>query len=739
VKEAAIGDSGTFTSIKETELAAYDCFLDSVMPRDKMSADVASMKSLTGQPCIINVNEATMGHEYINTSSLAESLGEINGAIDRPASYRFKPVVMVVLGSGGGKTRLLEECRRALNQDDCTLAIAITNNAHSCYDVDSEIFVPGDKNLPLNFALSVLLRVMCVVYKYDFEQSMKVIRANIGKLELGHLLESLVKFIRAFMSRAIRAVDARCRAADSKQRPLARVVLMMDEVMRMKDDARSSLTAPETDATRIANVSMLVRNGFSRFISAMNRALLDEEFHGPEGNIVRAALVISSLEFPLHDLTIPSRAIRVITTPDLAPEEVVSRWWLRGVDNAPGPGTATFEQLKRIASTMVGVPRLLQFAQEYIFANQSHFNGSNPVLRPEVVRDLFAYVFSEASSSFILSQDVVCMDEKIFALIYQDETTLDRASMSLIRASYFSRHPRRFPAVDVTVKFVPNGSIAMLAAYDVCMSSIVHRELFTNRALDIGNDKLLFYNTLVSILNAINAKAAEGRALEEAVESWLVARLVSARKAGRSSISLYKLLGLYKSMYGITAPDINISTPVFEGCVAKVLPFPPISKDPVKYAYLFNKSVMVSESNPCMLYKSAALQSYDTMVVSESGGAVHVLFIDMKSEAINTATSMDDDQTYVLDTPQYDQIQEVVDALKTIDPSQLSKASRALIAGNYTYVYMTTHPSVEIKRGDDIVVQYPSNLIVMTESNTKAFMGMLWDVYASARTLLHAK
>jgi hypothetical protein len=108
-KEAPTAGSGTPTSGDTTQSAWFDGFLDSVMPPGDMSADVASMKSLTGQPCIINVNEATMGHEYINKSSLAYNLKEINGAIDRPADYRDNPVVMVVLGSGGGKTRLLEE------------------------------------------------------------------------------------------------------------------------------------------------------------------------------------------------------------------------------------------------------------------------------------------------------------------------------------------------------------------------------------------------------------------------------------------------------------------------------------------------------------------------------------------------------------------------------------------------------------------------------------------------------
>jgi hypothetical protein len=290
---------------------------------------------------------------------------------------------------------------------------------------------------------------------------------------------------------------------------------------------------------------------------------------------------------------------------------------------------------------------------------------------------------------------------------------------------------------------VPSGSIAMLAAYEAMglRSVIQESELFTKTVSLTANDAL-FYNTFVSILNAINSDAAEGRALEEAGESWLVARLVSARKAGISSIPLYKLLGGEVFVSDTLAPDVNISTPAlhlefYDGQSGYPFLLPPISKSPKTYAELFNKHVKVSDLTPCKIYKSSLGQNYDSMVVSENNGAVHVLFIDMKSKAIDihsTAGAPDEEKTFILDIHQYDRIQGVIDELKSMNASELSKVSRALIAGNYTYVYMTTHANVEIGREP-----YPSNLIVMRESNTKAFLGILWDFYVSARSLLSKK
>jgi hypothetical protein len=396
---------------------------------------------------------------------------------------------------------------------------------------------------------------------------------------------------------------------------------------------------------------------------------------------------------------------------------------------------------------MVGVPRLLEFAQQFIIANQREFDGSTPAIRPEAVEALNAYVCDAVHRNYA-RPTFPKMDEKRFALIHQKETTLDATSSSLIGTNYFSRHPYDFPLISdpFPTTFKPTASIAMLAACEAKNLTFADKtQALFAETVEYNDNDVLFYNTLVSILNVINSgsSAVKGRALEEAVESWLVARLVSARMAGMPSIPLYELLGGHSWMSDTSALNVNISTASLQGYVSNSCPLPPISEGADKYAELFNKHVDVSQStNACMLYQSDAQQSYDSMVVSESDGAVHVLFIDMKSDVTHRTTSIDDEQAYVMDLHKYDQVQKVVDALKHIDPSQLSKVSRALIAGNYTYVYMTTHRSEQIRRGTKrtkMLNEFPSNLVIMTESNTKAFMGILWDVYASARSFLHAQ
>lgn len=89
----------------EPIVQSVEMFLDAVF--SSLSAPLVDVKSLTGQPCIINNLETTMGHEYIGTDSLISNIEEIEAASSRPPDYREKPLVAVVLGSGGGKLDFL--------------------------------------------------------------------------------------------------------------------------------------------------------------------------------------------------------------------------------------------------------------------------------------------------------------------------------------------------------------------------------------------------------------------------------------------------------------------------------------------------------------------------------------------------------------------------------------------------------------------------------------------------------
>jgi hypothetical protein len=293
------------------------------------------------------------------------------------------------------------------------------------------------------------------------------------------------------------------------------------------------------------------------------------------------------------------------------------------------------------------------------------------------------------------------------------------------------------------IKFTPTAAVAMLAALEAIDAGLKGKpQLFTDESVDFNNHKMLFYNTFVSILNVINSKAKEGRALEEAGVSWLMAKLASARQVGMSSIPLRDLLGDAVSPGSPT--DISISTPYLNANESfyeqDETILPPISNGTAKYAKTFNKQVWVDASQPCKIYKSSPDQGYDCMVVSEREGAVHVLFVDMQSKAVHGNSAAQDSKPERLDIDGYDRVERVVEELKKRkDPSKLSKVSRALVAGNYTFVFMTTGESVEPYRDGVRLDGCPSKVVIMEERHTKAFMGILWDFYRSARSVLYRK
>jgi len=712
-----------------------DKFLDGILPQ--MSAPLADVRRLTGDPCIIVNLESTMEHDYIGADSLKLNLESIEDALAFSPGPRKKSVVAVVLGSGGGKTRLLEECRRRLNEDNGTVVVAVTMNSHTSYDVVAEKFFPGDANVSLNMALSIVLRVITVVCNTTFEESLDSITTHTSYLDYRKLRTtiSLSKFLRAAMSRVGRALDARSKAESNQKQPLKRLVLMIDEVMRLKEEF-------SVKGRRDENLD----DHFQGFLSAMNKALLDEALYDVNSSEkLQSTLVISSLDVSGTGYTDSSREISMLSVPELSPDSVLSTWFFNNFEAVPKSKDTHF-QLKLIAETLLGVPRLLEFARFYIVKNQYKVFSKEP-LQAKIVQQLYTEVFQRIWGRYkghFHSE----MSEKNFALIYGVPTTLDELSSHLIRRSYFTRHPIDFG------RFIPQGSLCMLAAYDARRANLNMSDIFNLESVNFNNDKLLFYNTFISVLKTISRTSEEGDALEGAGIAWLVARLVVARQVGMKSISQSQLFNIGMGYTSEIATPvlgsnelpfyIDESTHMFgvqygSKCTSGLLP--PISKDPTEYARLFNEMVFVNAKCPCKLYKSAPSQNYGGMLVSIVNGEIHVIFVDMKSKRLYKS---DRSSIYDLDVGQYYQIHEVVKELMKLEASgvELSPVSKALVAGNFTFIFMTTHPTVRLVRKDKdgaptvLASQSQSNIVVMLQSNTEGFMTLMWEFYRSARSML---
>jgi len=477
----------------------------------------------------------------------------------------------------------------------------------------------------------------------------------------------------------------------------------------------------------------------------LNKALLNVAFlDGTEE--IRATLVVSSLEVYATGYTYSSnRDIAMLSTPTLPIDFVLSDWLLKGFKHAPNYSRNRF-RFELIAQTLVSVPRLLEFARSFIESHQNELVSQDSLkLKAASIQELYKEVFRRVYKRYSFGKPKG-IAEKTFALIYSIETSLDSVSIYLIRKSYFSTHPIEIASGEY-ITFAPKGSIVMLAAYDFRCARLPFEDIFNASTVDFNNGNLIFYNTFASLLKTISCASEEGDALEEVGVAWLIA-LVAARQNGLASMFLSQLLNVETNGTPVVVATPNIARKFYVKNLSSTKTntnttvglLPPISSDPQEYARLYNELISVDEElSPCMIYKSSPGQNYDVMVVSIVNGHIHIIFIDMKSRR---EYFYDDSHSVDLEIDQYGRIHDVINELMTLEASgvELSPVSRALVAGNFTFVYATTFPDVKCFRyNDDDIKEYvqskPQNLVVMLRSDTKKFLGILWEFYRSAHAI----
>lgn len=134
---------------------------------------IDEIKSKTGLACIMDSPEVHMAIEYIEESYVMEAMDELSEVLRQGSGPRIKDVIITVRGSGGGKTRMLEEIRRRMNKRPDTVVIAVTFNNLTDYNSSiEERFINQDCGGAFNIMLSIICRLCCVVYGYSFEESL---------------------------------------------------------------------------------------------------------------------------------------------------------------------------------------------------------------------------------------------------------------------------------------------------------------------------------------------------------------------------------------------------------------------------------------------------------------------------------------------------------------------------------------------------------------------------------------
>jgi len=255
--------------------------------KDRIVVSIEDIKLDDGIPCIINRPHITMHHPYLENEYLDAALKSLNEVLKQEPDNRSKDLIATVRGSDGGKTRMLEELRRATNNREDTVAIGVTFNNNTGYDKKREKFVIAESS-GVNIMLSIICRICCVIYHDPVKE---IIKQSAKELH-PELFQDLFLHWRGILIDASKSLKCH----DSSNEKLLRVfiqhvmkqltingmvvkdfVLLLDEIMYVEDGTSSLADA----------------------LSLLNQAILNTVFKSSNGESINMALVLSSLVITL--------------------------------------------------------------------------------------------------------------------------------------------------------------------------------------------------------------------------------------------------------------------------------------------------------------------------------------------------------------------------------------------------------------------------------------------------------
>ena len=185
------------------------------------------MKLATENLAIINDVFDTMAHEVVSLD--AKSWATDAQQLAAKNASPKKTFLATLRGSGGGKTRALEEIRWELLGMEGVLPLAITyNSAMSLIRAELKI----STNDEINFAMTVVARLAAVFYGKPLDEILDMLRQRAWSGGLKYPIQ----LIRAF----IRHVVAKLRQSDMEVKT---IVILADEVASAEEQIAPAVTA----------------------------------------------------------------------------------------------------------------------------------------------------------------------------------------------------------------------------------------------------------------------------------------------------------------------------------------------------------------------------------------------------------------------------------------------------------------------------------------------------------------
>lgn len=465
--------------------------------------------------------------------NISSALTNVLKILPLPADDVYKGPVMIVRGTGGGKTFAMVHLWQEL-QDIATnhslLPILITFNTR--WDIDKDCWdFYGDLcgNVAMDmFDVAVVVRIASVYYDIPMEEAMTLMSTV-----------AAADFRAAFpRNTGHNQIIAQFLMYLARKEEKTKIVLMVDETVRAVE-----YMAARYEDMRKFSAAELIREGMLGFNYAA---------HGMQG-----ALVMSGLEGGVAGKSESKVIYPFVLCEELNATAVTENMFLTQVDSSDREYTIVprlrqsvcadavkSERLARdvliyIARVFSNLPRCLEFAQSALHSRVEVIEGVRTIIvTPDMVDDVYREVMSIFPKRYTGGK-VLPEPDLLYALLFRERTPLDQRVTQNIRQSVFVNSfttPAEFPFVDSKMlpKITPRSSIVTL-----------NRGAGSNIAPVAGYIRRAF--ECVMEWPRTIAENSIGRTLENLAARWMPLLLSAASGAGYRSISVRELLQLSAS------------------------------------------------------------------------------------------------------------------------------------------------------------------------------------------------
>ena len=682
---------------------SFTPWLDEVFPAAKYKpsplcvdprkhAGMLNTKEDTG--CVIDDPWYTMAHPLLDFD-VDKACDVVLAAAASLRSGRFKPVVAIARGMGGGKTRSMEEIRRRLMLQPGVLPIAITFNNFSPAGEDSLLepwlvkkFSPGRM-----YALAVAARIVSAGLGAKYRVTSAAFAKSLDGLDLDSAeVETLI------IKEAVTWLVGRVNESRPANASICTFVLLLDE------------GGKADEAIKATDMGRLVRS-----------ALLDDNIAG-----LNTALVISDLAFLPEALRRPVsfRTVKHLKLPArLSDKQVVSEWW------CPGK-TLSGEQrglLELAAKALANTPRALEIAADFLHVAER----SGREVSATLVADMFAEVLEEVKTKYDPLPPPLSVLTSIF---FREPISLE--APGLLEACVKSVVTNSVTDFRGGRTMVPDASLVLLRV------AARNEPLGSSMSL-IGEGVDCVIKTMTSPPNSTSKSRPLGDMLEEAGLQALRCRLQLARSV--EGITLARLCGVNsalvvdKSKLGLQltefADKVNPATAAsmlfapldlaafdYDGAVDRLSACSQGTKMNTAGFLAELDALEVSKRRPVRLIRPTKGESWDLCVkaLNPATGGAFCFFFDDKSR-----TEFDEGKTPLTLDEVTNHQKQYLHTKAVLGPSR-----------PFLYVYRSTYVdllSQVLPAADAAETALPSRCMVLGREDTLALLGPFAEIYQAAR------